>query len=144
MEQMQAFIEKAKSDSSLMAKLDELGAAGAEGIVALAAEYGFTVTVEDCREAAEKSCPHRRGELAEEDLDDVDGGATQNRYDPKVCCNYTKVDYRCVGFLCANWCDHYRRSQKAIGVATDLYTHQCVMGRYNYTKVVTHDDPSIS
>ena len=130
---MQAFIEKAKSDNALMARLDELGAAGAsaEGVVALAAEHGFSITVEDCREAAAKSCPHRRGELAETDLDDVAGGGTQNRWDPKVCCNYAKVEYRCVGFLTWCWCDHYSRDiegNKDFG----LYRHRCSMGRFNY------------
>ena len=130
MNQMQEFIKKAKSDRSLMAKLDELGATGAgdEAVVALAAEYGFTVTVEDCREAAAKSCPHRRGELAEEDLDVVSGGATQNRWDPKVCNNYNRTHYNCVGFYSATWCDHYSAKNLSHG----KYHHVCSMGRFDY------------
>ncbi|MCL2079393.1 MAG: Nif11-like leader peptide family natural product precursor [Oscillospiraceae bacterium] len=68
MNKMQAFIEKAKTDKDLLAKLDALGASGAgpDKVVALAAEYGFTVTEEECRRAAEKMCPHRAKELTEE------------------------------------------------------------------------------
>ena len=133
---MQAFIEKVKSDSSLMAKLDELGAAGAsaEEIVALAAEHGFTVTVEDCREAAEKSCPHRRGELAEEELDSVaGGGATQNRWNPEICNNYNRTHYNCVGFLGGCWCDHYKRTTYDDSNRDSIrYRHVCHMGRFDY------------
>ena len=123
---MQAFIEKAKSDSSLLAKLNELDA---EGIVALAAEHGYNITVEDYREAAAKSNPHRRGELAEEELDSVaGGGATQNRWDPEICNKYTTVHYNCVGFLTQCWCDHYKRTW----LGNSKHHHACNMGRFDY------------
>ena len=137
MEQMQAFIEKARNDKDLMAKLDELGAAGAsaEEIVALAAEYGFSIMAEEywaaCVAAGTRKC--KNGELAEEELEVVAGGGTQNRYDPKVCCNYTKVEYRCVGFLAMTYCDHYRihyRRHAIDHLVADR--HICQMGIYDY------------
>ena len=126
MNQMQALLEKARSDKELMAKLNELGAGGAEPdkmpgkVVALAAEYGVTITEEDYRLAVEAAaghvCPRSAGqsaagcpsaeshgcarkaeELNEEDLEAVAGGATQNRYNPDVCGKYTKVEWECVG-----------------------------------------------
>ena len=76
MTQMQAFIEKAKNDKALMAKLDALGVAGAEPdkIIALAAEYGFTITAEDYRQAAKAAGEQKTGELNEEDLEAAAGG----------------------------------------------------------------------
>ncbi|MCL2003100.1 MAG: Nif11-like leader peptide family RiPP precursor [Oscillospiraceae bacterium] len=131
MNQMQAFIEKARSDKDLMARLDALGASGAEmeKVVALAAEYGFTVTEEDCRQAAARACPHKAGKLAEEDLEAVAGAfGTENRYDPAVCGQYTRVHFNCVGFLGGHWCDHY--VQKTIKSGHCRY--KCNMGYYEY------------
>ena len=131
MTQMQSFIEKAKNDKELMAKLDALGASGAgvEEAIALAAEYGFLVTEEDCRQAAARSCPHKKGELAEEDLATAAGGATQNRYDPVRCGQATRTIYECVGFIRSVYCDHYWiRSEPS----SPFYTHICKMGRFEY------------
>ena len=130
---MQAFIEKAKGDTALMAKLNEVGSSGAgeEEVVALAAEHGFTVTAEDYREAAAKSNPHRRGELAEEELDSVAGGnpvGTQNRWNPEVCNKYTRTHYNCVGFMKGCWCDHYSANRHG----SIKYRHVCSMGRFDY------------
>jgi len=127
MNQMQAFIEKAKSDSSLLAKLNELDA---EGIVALAAEHGYNITVEDYREAYESAGAMKIGELAEEDLDVVSGGggATQNRWNPEVCNNYNRTHYNCVGFLGLTWCDHYERTEQRLGG----HRHVCKMGSFDY------------
>jgi len=110
MEQIKAFIEKSKTDSELMAKLDTLGRKGAEGVdeaVALAAEYGFTVTKEDMEAARRQNCPHH-GQLSEEELDAVSGGWTQNRYNPTECAKYDKQHYWCVGFMEMCHCDHLR------------------------------------
>ncbi|MCL2003101.1 MAG: Nif11-like leader peptide family RiPP precursor [Oscillospiraceae bacterium] len=54
MNQMKAFIEKARNDSKLAVELTALGITGAEPdeIVAVAAEHGFTITAEDLRQAA--------------------------------------------------------------------------------------------
>ena len=138
MNQMQAFIEKAKNDKELMAKLDALGAsgAGADKIVALAAEYGFAITEEDYRKAAEMAGTRKSGELKEEDLEAAAGGAwektfgTENRYDPAVCSKYTEEHYNCVGFLSANWCDHRRVVYHGASQPTNRKT--CVMGFYDY------------
>jgi predicted ribosomally synthesized peptide with nif11-like leader len=139
MEQIKLFIEKAKTDSELMAKLDALGRKGADGAdeaVALAAEYGFTVTKEDMEAARRQNCPHH-GQLSEEELGAVSGGGgdllTQNRYDPDVCPNLTRTRYECVGFLRALYCDHYKYSNAGktpSGWAT--FSHVCAMGAFNY------------
>jgi len=130
MKQMQAFIEKAKNDKELMAKLNTLGASGAEAdkIVALAAEHGFSITVEEYQLACESASVRKSGELVEEDLDSVAGGATQNRWDPEVCNKYTRTHYYCVGFFSATWCDHYSAKSQSHG----KYRHVCSMGRFDY------------
>ena len=141
MNQMQTFIEQAKKDKNLMAKLDALGASGAgpKEAVALAAEYGFTVTEEDCREAAEAQCPHKKGELAEEDLEAAAGGATTNRYDPKVCSQYNDVHFNCVGFMELNWCDHYRRSVDDSSEWERRLYRKCMMGFFDVTETKAKD-----
>ena len=137
MEHIKAFIKKAKTDSELMAKLDALGKSGAEGVdevVALAAGYGFTVTKEDVEAARRQNCPHH-GELNEEDLDAVSGGgATQNRYDAKICHGLIRARYECTGFLWLCWCDHYRK-EYIEHKTTDkhyVYNIKCAMGCFAY------------
>jgi predicted ribosomally synthesized peptide with nif11-like leader len=106
MEQIKLFIEKAKSDSALMAKLDALGAknAGVGEFVALAAEHGFAISAGEYEEAVKcgGNCS-RCGELNEQELDTVSGGGsqhgdpTQNRYDPNVCVpSLGRTRYECV------------------------------------------------
>ena len=134
MSQMTAFIEKAKSDGELMEKLNALGKknAGPDEVIALAAEYGFTVTKEEIESARRQSCPHH-GKLTEEDLDAVSGGWTQNRYDPAVCKpELGRTRYECLGFLC--WCDHLRVENDVgtIGGGTKLSRYICDMGAFNY------------
>ena len=70
MEQLKAFMEKAQSDSELVAKLEALGikGAGVDDYIALAAEYGFSITAEELEEAS------KHVELSEEELDNVAGG----------------------------------------------------------------------
>jgi len=137
MNQMQALLEKARNDKELMAKLDALGASGAgpDKIIALAAEYGFSITAEDYTNACESAMALKSGEISEVELDSVAGGdgATQNRWDPKVCNNYNRTHYNCVGFFKATWCDHYERTwhhQDNIGYTT--FRHVCGMGRFDY------------
>ena len=135
MEQMKLLIEKAKSDEALMAKLDALGAkgAGAEEIVALAAEYGFTITKEGYESELASARAPKTEELSEEDLEAVAGGRdTQNRFDAAVCKNIIEVQYRCVGFLEMVWCDHYRRES----AGHNKLRHTCVMGRFDYEQGV--------
>ena len=133
MEQMNAFIEKAKNDKALMAKLDALGASGAEAseIVALAAEHGFAITEEDLRQES-ATCPCRTGELTEAELDTVAGGnrgATENRYNPTECAKYDKAHYWCVGFMQLTWCDHF--SQTAAR-SSRVLQNKCAMGFFDY------------
>ena len=137
MNQMQALLEKARNDKALMAKLNELGAGGAAPgkIVALAAEYGFTLTPEDCQSATGQMGARKTGELKEEDLEAAAGGIfgqTENRYDPKICDNTIKVLYECVGFLGHFWCDHYKEGKTGSGRP---YV-KCNMGKYDYEPVV--------
>jgi len=108
MSQLKAFIEKAQSDKELMAKLDALGEkdAGADEIIALAKENGFTVTADELEKI--KDGGEESGELAEEDLEAVAGGWSQNRYD-STCKNMTRTKYNCVGFVGLCYCDHYRQ-----------------------------------
>jgi len=138
MEQIKALIEKAESDNELMAKLDELGNkdAGADEIINLAKEYGFTVTADDSEQLKNESIKAAETEeIKEEDLEAVAGGGgpTVNRYNPKTCVNLTRNKYDCKGFMGIAWCDHYRRTiTKNKGGVIEGW-HSCAMdafGRY--------------
>ena len=74
----------------------------------------------------------KSSELAVEDLDVVSGGATQNRWNPEVCNNYSRTHYNCVGFLAGCWCDHYERAKVIVTKGRERYYHECRMGRFNY------------
>ena len=137
MEQIKAFIEKANTDSELMAKLDALGksGAGAEEVVALASEYGFIFTAQEYEEAVKcgGNCA-RCGELSEEDLDAVAGGAepTINRYDANMCRNLVRNRKECIGPLRVTfWCDHYTVYMQSLWDGGD-YNHKCAMGAFEY------------
>ena len=75
MSQIKEFIDKAMSDENLMAKLDELGINNTtnDEVIALAAEYGFTISKDDIESM--KNDKTESGELNEEDLEKVAGGA---------------------------------------------------------------------
>jgi len=87
MEQLKAFIEKAVSDKELMDKLGALGEKGAaaDEVVALAADYGFTVTAEEVDEA------RAYNELSEEQLEEVAGGF-EDEEDSAPCWFYASGD----------------------------------------------------
>jgi hypothetical protein len=105
MEQIKAFIEKAKSDSELMAKQPQ-------------------------KEVLQMD---ENKKLGEEQLREVSGGATQNRHDPKSCVNLTRTKYECVGLLAICWCDHYRRTDTGAKKGrVFLYRHDCAMGAFSY------------
>jgi len=76
MEQLKAFFEKAKTDKELGEKFNALGSKGAgpDEYIALAAEYGFTVTMEEMDE--EK----KNRKLNEDQLEGVAGGGTSDKY----------------------------------------------------------------
>ena len=62
-EQLKAFLEKVKADTSLKEKLK--AASDADGVVAIAKEAGFKISAEDLNEKVE---------LSEEELEGVAGG----------------------------------------------------------------------
>jgi len=74
MDQLNAFIEKTKSDDGLKAKVEALGqkGAGIDDYIALAAEYGFVITAEEFNEVS------KHGELSEDDLENVAGGMSNS------------------------------------------------------------------
>ena len=64
-EQLNAFLEKVKSDAELQEKLK--ASADANAVVAIAKEAGFSITAEDIQSAPE--------ELSDEELNGAAGGA---------------------------------------------------------------------
>jgi len=87
-------------------------------------------------------------ELKEDQLDNVSGGATENRHDPKVCPNLTRTRYECVGFLQATPCDHLKRTKVkdmsgdyATYDRTNVYRIVCAMGSFDYIGYGTGDTP---
>ena len=63
-EQLKAFLEKVKADTSLKEKLK--AASDADGVVAIAKEAGFKISAEDLK--------NTEVELSEEELEGVAGG----------------------------------------------------------------------
>ena len=63
-EQLKAFLEKVKADTSLQEKLNE--AADADAVVEIAKEAGFSITAEDMQSSTV--------ELSDEELEGVAGG----------------------------------------------------------------------
>jgi len=131
MNQIKALIEKAQSDKDLMAKLDALGEkdAGADEVISLAKEYGFTVTTDEIEKM--NTGGEELGELTEDELEAVAGGWSENRYD-STCKNMTRTKYNCVGFLAQCWCDHYRRERLPgpIEGMNVRFWHSCEMEAY--------------
>ena len=66
-EQLNAFLEKVKSDTSLQEKLN--GAADADAVVEIAKAAGFSITAEDIRSMQSESV-----ELSDEELEGAAGG----------------------------------------------------------------------
>ena len=66
-EQLKAFLEKVKADTSLQEKLN--GAADSDAVVEIAKEAGFAITVEDIQSMQSQS-----GELSDEELEGAAGG----------------------------------------------------------------------
>ena len=136
MEQLKAFLEKAKTDSELAAKLDELGSQKAvdDEYIALAAEHGFTFTKEDIEQMKSEEPKHCGScELQEEDLDNVaGGGGGHDRFNDEICRQYKDVHYYCVGFLRFAWCKYYER--KFVKETSDgtIYWHKCKKDYFSY------------
>ena len=66
-EQLNAFLEKVKADTSLQEKLN--GAADSDAVVEIAKEAGFSITAEDIQ-----SMQSATAELSDEDLEVASGG----------------------------------------------------------------------
>ena len=66
-EQLKAFLEKVKADTSLQEKLNE--AADADAVVEIAKEAGFSITAEDMQSSTV--------ELSDEELEGAAGGGTR-------------------------------------------------------------------
>ena len=64
-EQLKAFLEKVKADTSLQEKLK--AASDADAVVAIAKEAGFSISADDLKKA--------QSELSDEELEGVAGGA---------------------------------------------------------------------
>ena len=63
-EQLKAFLEKVKADTSLQEKLK--AASDADAVVAIAKEAGFSISVDDLKKA--------QSEISEEELEGAAGG----------------------------------------------------------------------
>ena len=69
-EQLKAFLEKVKADTSLQEKLK--AAADADAVAAIAKEAGFSISADDLKNA--------QSDLSDEELEGVAGGATPILY----------------------------------------------------------------
>ena len=75
-EQLKAFLEKVKADTSLQDKLK--AAADLDAVAAIATEAGFSISADDLEKA-------QRNKPTEEELEGVAGG--------KICSNFTQGDW---------------------------------------------------
>ena len=129
MEQLKAFLEKANQDMELMEKLEALSKNSEEvysdAITALAAEYGFTIAADEL-EKLNSNAQH--GEISEEQLEAVSGGASVNRYCPEWCKDLTKARMAC--WFPIVWCDHYRETETDRDEYAKYYRVSCTMGAF--------------
>ena len=79
-EQLKAFLEKVKADTSLQEKLN--GAADSDAVVELAKEAGFSITPEDIQ-----SKQSAMAELSDEELEGAAGGRCLRR--SAVICHFS-------------------------------------------------------
>ena len=86
-EQLKAFLEKVKSDTSLQEKLKAAG--DADAVVSLAKEEGFSISADDLKNA--------QSELSEEELESVAGGNTAVNY---TCTGYRNCRTRTLAPCC--------------------------------------------
>ena len=80
-EQLKAFLEKVKGDTTLQEKLK--AASDADGVVAIAKEAGFKISAEDLK--------NTEVELSEEELEGVAGGGSYYQCDA----NYNPTNLNC-------------------------------------------------
>ena len=84
-EQLKAFLEKVKADTSLQEKLK--AASDADAVVAIAKEAGFSISADDLKKA--------QSEISEEELEGVAGGQ-----------NIIRPTWEKVSWLAAHCCDY--------------------------------------
>ncbi len=84
-EQLKAFLEKVKGDTSLQEKLK--AAADTHAVVAIAEEAGFSISADDLTKA--------QSELLEEELEDVTGGCWTTNWSTNTCPDTYKGDVGC-------------------------------------------------
>ena len=65
-EQLKAFLEKVKGDTSLQEKLKSATSADSDAVLAIAKEAGFAITVDELKKA--------QAEISEEELESATGG----------------------------------------------------------------------
>ena len=80
-EQLKAFIEKVKGDTSLQEKLKASADADAEAVAAIAKEAGFSISADDLNQAQSELS----AELSEEELEGLAGGFIMNCSDGRYC-----------------------------------------------------------
>ena len=73
-EQLKAFLEKVKDDTSLQEKLNS--ASDADAVAAIAKDAGFMISAEDLKNA--------QSEISEEELENVAGGVLKMIYPPPI------------------------------------------------------------
>ena len=71
-EQLKAFLEKVKADTSLQEKLK--AAADANTVAAIAKEAGFSISADDLKNAQSEISGKAQSELSDEELEDIEGG----------------------------------------------------------------------
>ena len=78
-EQLNAFLEQIKADTSLQAKLK--AAASPEAAIEIAKVAGFAITAEDIQ-----SVQSPTAELSDEELEEASGGTYS--FPPTICCGF--------------------------------------------------------
>jgi len=129
MEQLKAFLEKARTDEELSKKIETLSEnseeAYNEAIIALAAGYGFTIDTDEIKEI---NLPAQYNEISEEQLEAISGGGSKNRYCPDWCRGLTERRTACT-FPFVH-CDHYRDEKIGEDRFYKYYNISCVMGAF--------------
>ena len=95
-EQLKAFLEKVKADTSLQEKLK--AASDADAVVSLAKEEGFSISVDDLKNAQSKL------KLSDEEVEGMAGGGAIGCYPMGVSCS-TALQHCDVSFLSFWICD---------------------------------------
>ena len=78
-EQLKAFLEKVKGDTTLQEKLKAAGSN--EAALKIAKDAGFAITAEDIQSMQSQS-----GELSDEELEGAAGGRSWTWWDARPCC----------------------------------------------------------